>query len=68
MNEEKRKMSDMEIAMEIAKHIENPCGIVIDGKERNIRSFYLREAKKLISNLKDEYALEFLEAIMKKYE
>jgi MinD superfamily P-loop ATPase len=68
MEEEKRKMSDMEIAMRIAKHIENPCGIVIDGKEHNIRNFYLREAKKLIPTLDNPYAKGFLEAIMRKYE
>ena len=30
------------------KHIDNPCGTEVDGKEFNIKEFYIREAKKLL--------------------
>ncbi|MDP1538843.1 MAG: hypothetical protein Q8M00_02320 [bacterium] len=63
------KTSDMEIALFLAGHIDNPCEVeVAAGKKENIREFYLREAKKVFSEMTDENAKRFLELKIKEYE
>jgi len=63
------KASDMELALFLAKHIDNPCEVeVAPGEKENIREFYLREAKKALSVITDENAKKFLELKIKEYE
>ena len=63
------KASDMELAVFLAKHIENPCEVEVEpGKRENIREFYLREAKNMISKMADLDAKKFLEFKIEEYE
>ena len=63
------KASDMEFALFLVGHIDNPCEAgVAPGKKENIREFYLREAKKALSEMTEENAKRFLELKIKEYE
>lgn len=63
------KASDMEIALFLAGYIDNPCEMeVAPGKKENIREFYLKKAKKMLSEMTDENAKRFLELKIKEYE
>lgn len=63
------EISDMERVLFWTRHIENPCSIKINDREENIRNFYLREVRKMVMpTIKDEFAKEYLEIILKKYE
>ncbi len=63
------KASDIELADFFVKHIENPCGVEIEkGKMANIRPFYIREAKKVLENMTNPFAIELLERKIKEYE
>jgi predicted nuclease of restriction endonuclease-like RecB superfamily len=62
------KATDMEIALFWSSHIENPCETIVDGKKVNIRDFYIRESKKIIPNLTNPFAQEYLERTISKYE
>jgi len=62
-------MSDIEIALLLVSHIENPCGVEVNGKIENLRSFYIREAKgNILPGLTNPFAKEYLEEIIRKYE
>jgi len=65
---EKDKITDMELALRLAEHIEKPCEVEVHGRRENIRNFYIREAEKILPTLKEEHAKEFLQSIMRKYE
>ncbi|MBU1179189.1 hypothetical protein KKB69_02560 [Patescibacteria group bacterium] len=61
--------SDMKIALFLAGHIDNPCEAeVAPGKKENIREFYLKEARRLLSEMTEENAKRFLELKIKEYE
>jgi len=63
------KASDMEIALLLARHIDNPCETeVAPGEKENIREFYLKEAERVLSKMTDEDAKRFLESKIKEYE
>ncbi|MCL5730428.1 MAG: hypothetical protein M1165_02575 [Candidatus Pacearchaeota archaeon] len=63
-----KEMSDMEIALFWAGHIENPCTTIVNGREENIREFYLREAKETVMpRLSEEYAKKFLQSVIDRY-
>ncbi|MCP6719297.1 MAG: hypothetical protein KJI71_03640 [Patescibacteria group bacterium] len=53
--------TDMEIALFLAAHLDNPCGIYIDGKWHDIRYFYKGLAQKLLASMTNPEAKEFLE-------
>jgi len=57
--------SDMETAMFLARHIDNPCVDRITGK--NIRYIYINLAKNAIEEFINPYAREFLEMRIKQY-
>ena len=61
------KLTDIEIAITWASHIKNPCYTQIGNKRYNIREFYLREAKNLLSTFKSLHARKFLEVVVKAY-
>ena len=54
------KTTDMEVAMMLAKHIENPCSIELEGRTENIRYVYLEMAEHILPNLTNPFAREFL--------
>jgi hypothetical protein len=63
-----KKLTDMEIALFMSNHIQNPCGVAVGERNYNIRSFYLRLARETIPALKDSYAIEFLKSVIIQYE
>jgi len=63
-----RKGSDIEIANFFIKHIDNPCGVKINGKIENIRTFYIREAKKALEKMTNPFAIELLKKKIQEYE
>jgi len=60
------KASDMELVIELVKHIENPC---TDNHGNNLRGVYIREGKRLLekNEIINEYAKELLENVIEKY-
>jgi len=63
------KASDMELAIFLAKHIDNPCEAEVEpGRKENIRELYLREARNMLPKMVDINAKEFLELKIKEYE
>jgi len=63
--EKKEKATDMDLAMFLIKHINNPCE---DLQGNNIRDFYIREAKKALETFQDPEAKQRLNDVMKNYE
>ncbi len=62
------KATDMQIAVFLAGHIDNPCEAeVAPGQKENIRSFYIREAESLLTKMEDENAKKLLELKIKEY-
>jgi hypothetical protein len=62
------KITDLEIALKLTTHIQHPCSTSIDGKIYTLRDFYLRLARETLSELRDNYAHDFLESIIRVYE
>jgi hypothetical protein len=61
-------MSDIEIALLLATHIENPCSVEVNGKIENLRAFYIREAREnVLPKLTNPFAREYLEKIISEY-
>lgn len=58
------KATDMELALELVKHIENPC---TDQDGNNVRDFYVREAKKAMEAMENPYAKKMLEDKIAEY-
>ena len=65
--EPKEEMTDMELVLFLIKHIEEPCE---DKDGNNVRSVYLREAKRVLETKKFDnlFAKKFLEKTIEKYE
>ncbi len=62
------KASDMELALFLAKHIDNPCETEIaPGRGENIRNFYIKEAEAALVKMVDSEAKNFLELKIKEY-
>ena len=61
------KLTDMQLVLELIKHIENPCSVEVEGRIRNIRDFYLRESQSILPKLTNPFAREYLEGIISKY-
>ncbi|KKS04833.1 MAG: hypothetical protein UU82_C0007G0012 [Candidatus Nomurabacteria bacterium GW2011_GWC2_41_8] len=60
----KEKATDMELALFLIKHINDPCE---DLEGNNIRDFYIREAKKALPTIQDAEAKRLLEEIIQEY-
>jgi len=64
-NFEQREMaSDIEIAMKLIQHIEEPCEAPTGD---NIREFYLNEARKVLETMKEPSARALLQEVVDKY-
>ena len=62
------KATDMEVVFFYEFHIENPCEVEVDGKIKNIREFYLREAREnVLPTLTNPFAKKYLEDLINKY-
>jgi hypothetical protein len=45
------KLTDMQAAIELANHLRAPCTVEVQGRLKNIRAFYLRLAREMLSDL-----------------
>jgi hypothetical protein len=69
LNKPREEATDMELALFLSKHINNPCEAeVAPGQKENIRGFYLREAQNVLAKMTDENAKKFLELKIAEYE
>jgi len=62
-----KEIYDSEIAGFLMFHIENPCGVEVDGKRVNIRNFYLERAREILPNLTNPFAKRALELKIGEY-
>lgn len=62
--EKKEVATDMEMALLLIKHIENPCE---DLHGNNLRDFYIRDAKRALTTFHDPDAEQLLMNVIKKY-
>ncbi len=58
---------DTEKVLFLERHLENPCGTIVDGEFRDIREFYIREAERILPTLTNPYAADYLARIIEKY-
>lgn len=69
MGEEKfgfeKQATDMEFALFLIKHINNPCE---DLSGNNVRDVYIREAKRALGTIKNLEAKKLLEDTVHKYQ
>lgn len=57
-----RGATDMELAMFLIGHIDNPCQVEVEpGRMENIRGFYIKEAERVLGTITDESAKALLE-------
>lgn len=59
--------NDMGIVLKLVSHVERPCTVKVNGITKNIREFYLREARNVLPTLENPYAKIFLERLIEKY-
>ena len=60
--------TDLELAMFLIGHIDNPCEVEVEhGRTENIREFYIREAEKVLTTMTDPQAKELLESKVQEY-
>jgi len=65
---EEKKASDLEIAMFLAEHIRNPCGVQVGNRYENIREFYIRVAnERVLPTMKDKMAIDYLQKTIDAY-
>jgi len=62
--EKKEKATDMEFALFLIQHINNPCE---DPQGNNLRDFYIKEAQKSLDTFQDQETKQVLEDAIKKY-
>ncbi len=61
------KALDSEVVAMLSYHIDNPCKVGVDGEEKNIRDFYIREAEKILPYFKNPWAKEALQSKIEQY-
>ena len=52
--------SDLELALFLARHIDSPCEVDVEGQAYNIRDFYSREARRILPDIDNAIAREIL--------
>jgi len=62
--EKREKATDMELALFLIQHINNPCE---DLQGNNIRDFYIREAQKALDKFQDPQAEQLLRDTIQRY-
>ncbi|HLC44716.1 MAG: hypothetical protein A2722_00930 [Candidatus Doudnabacteria bacterium RIFCSPHIGHO2_01_FULL_50_11] len=61
-------LPDMQVALFLAMHIDNPCGVEVSpGQRENIRQFYLREAAAMLDKFTNPSARAMLESKIEEY-
>ena len=62
------KATDMEMALFLNNHIDNPCEVEVSpGQIENIRYFYLAEAQRQLPKMTNSHARELLELKIEEY-
>ena len=62
------KATNIEVAIHWANHIENPCGIMVNGEWKSIRNSYILECKEnIIPLMENPLAIKYLQDVIKKY-
>ena len=62
------KATDIEVVTFLNRHIDNPCEVeVAPGQMKNIRVFYLREARNILPKLTNPHAKRLLEMKIGEY-
>jgi hypothetical protein len=59
------RITDMEKALELLWHIEQPCGV--PGTDFNVRHVYIQMAINMIPNLRNPWARDMLQGAIKRY-
>jgi len=60
--------SDIELAMFLIKHIDNPCQVEVEpGRIENIREFYIRAAERALDEMTNPEAKKLLEFKIREY-
>jgi len=63
--------TDIQLVTFLIEHIENPCTVDVGNEQekdiRDIRYFYIEEAKKALEKITNPYAKELLEKEIEKY-
>jgi hypothetical protein len=60
--------TDIELAIFLVGHIDNPCGTEIQpGQIENIREFYINEAEKMLGKMTNPDAKKLLELKIQEY-
>jgi hypothetical protein len=63
------KATDMELVLYWKFHLDNPCGVNVNGKFETLRESYIHLVKKdILSTLTNSFAREILEETLRKYE
>lgn len=65
--EKLKEISDLEVAAKLAGYIKNPISTEVDGVTMNERGFFIRLAQEYLPTLKDQYARDFLQAVINEY-
>ncbi len=63
-----QRISNMEVAMMLATHIENPCSVEVEGRTENIRYFYLEMAERILPSFTNFFARDFLQSKINEYQ
>ena len=53
--------TDMQLFFFYSEHLDNPCGIVINGEKRTIRPFWEKLATEALKKMTNPYAKSLLE-------
>lgn len=60
--------SDIEIAMFFSYHIDHPCSAQVGDRVLNIRDFYIREARNILTKFTNQDAKTLLELKIREYQ
>jgi len=68
-NPEQQKASDLEIALFLAQHIDNPCEVeTYPGQIENMRSRYIKEARRILPTMVDQNAAKMMQEKIAEHE
>jgi len=56
------------LVSQLVYHIENPCFTIVNGEKRDIRYFYLREAKRILPKIENPLLKKGLGQLVDFYE
>ena len=62
-----REATDLEVYLFYKEHLDNPCGMNINGQWHDIRSIYEKEATKALEEFSNPYLKSLLEKEIKEH-